>query len=814
MSSSRLDKFIKKANVKFNNKFDYSKVKYINNHTKVKIICPEHGEFEQTPDNHLNSKYGCPECTLNYNRRNRTIKTFTKWINIAKDKFNSKYTYYIDEYINSNFTSNDKVRITCPKHGDFEQLIYDHAKSQYGCKFCAGEITAQLTNTKRSETLANTFAKQRLGKKEQFVEKANSKFNNKFDYSKFNYDGNDKESIIICPEHGEWTTSVVAHLNSTYGCPSCANIEKSNNMKLTQQEFIKNASIIHNGKYDYSKSKYIDMNTPVTIICKSHGEFEQTPASHIHSKQGCPKCGLIISNTESEIIQSLRDAHLTKIIERIIMASVETRYNNFINKANIKFSSKFTYPDFKDSSYVNNESDLTISCPEHGNFTITAQRHLQSKHGCPKCAVNFRSLSYDEFVKQANIIHHNKYTYPKFKYINVNQKINIICSEHGIFNQKISQHIHDKQGCPKCYYDSKRTNTQDFITAANIIHNNKYNYSESKITENSEFIDIICPIHGKFTQRYGHHIYLLSGCPKCANSSSKSETEIIETFPEIKIIQNDRKLIAPKEIDILIPDFKIGIEYNGLLFHSYGTTYPNNFSTLDKMYHLNKTEQIEEKGFQLFHIFENEYIDSVKKNIWLSLLRNKLNLIPKDNIVYARKCHIREVSSADSREFQNQNHLQGYRGSKINLGLYYNDNLISLMTFSKPGFSKTYEYELIRFCSKINHRVIGGASKLLKYFERHYNPKSIVTYANRRWSIGNLYEALGFTFIRNSDPNYFYIKNGKLYSRNSFQKHMLPKKLELFDKQLTELQNMINNGYRIIYDSGNKVYSKIYHSKA
>ena len=138
------------------------------------------------------------------------------------------------------------------------------------------------------------------------------------------------------------------------------------------------------------------------------------------------------------------------------------------------------------------------------------------------------------------------------------------------------------------------------------------------------------------------------------------------------------------------------------------------------------------------------------------------------------------------------------------------NRLVAVMTFCKARFDKTHEYELSRYAT-INHfSVIGGAGKLLAEFEREYSPKSLVTYADRRWSVGNMYNKLGFRHDHNSSPNYFYVKNQKRYSRQMFQKHKLKNKLEKFDVNKTEVENMKDNGYYRIFDCGNMVFEKIY----
>ena len=260
-------------------------------------------------------------------------------------------------------------------------------------------------------------------------------------------------------------------------------------------------------------------------------------------------------------------------------------------------------------------------------------------------------------------------------------------------------------------------------------------------------------------------------------------------------IFNDHHL--GKELDIYIPDYNLAIEYDGLMFHSEGNSEHSMFKNTDKSYHLKKTELCSENNIQLFHIFEGEDLD-----LWLSMINSKLGL---NNKIFARKCIIKELKSSATVSFLNENHLQGFCQAKINVGLFYEDELVSVMSFSKPRFNKKYEYELIRFASKRNYTVIGGASKLWKYFVNKYNPNSVITYANRRFSNGDLYYKLGFTFLEKTSPNYFYFKPNefKLYSRVKFQKHKLNDILEVYDENFSEAENMFNNNYRRIFDCGN-----------
>jgi hypothetical protein len=178
-----------------------------------------------------------------------------------------------------------------------------------------------------------------------------------------------------------------------------------------------------------------------------------------------------------------------------------------------------------------------------------------------------------------------------------------------------------------------------------------------------------------------------------------------------------------------------------------------------------------------------------------------LNSLGKSTKIYARNCEIRQVSSKEASSFLDENHIQGKCGSNIRLGLFYNDNLVQIMTFGKPRFNKKYDFELLRLCSLRGYCVVGGASKLFKFFRENFKG-SVITYCNLRYSYGNIYKNLGFAQLSINEPSYFYCKNFEVLSRYQCQKHKLKNFLENFDENLTESENMINNGYLKVFDSG------------
>jgi very-short-patch-repair endonuclease len=298
--------------------------------------------------------------------------------------------------------------------------------------------------------------------------------------------------------------------------------------------------------------------------------------------------------------------------------------------------------------------------------------------------------------------------------------------------------------------------------------------------------------------RYNTNAELSTTLLPINSSTSTGEIEIQKFLSDNNVAFeiNNKKILNNKEIDIYIPDDKLGIEFDGLYWHS--DIYK------DKNYHLNKTELCENQGVQLLHVFEDEWVN--KKEIVKSIIKSKLNIIK--NKIFARKCMTKEINAKICKEFLNNNHIQGNVNSKVKIGLYYNNELVSLMTFGKKRVSMGNkinidgEYEMLRFCSKLDTSVIGGASKLLNYFIKTYQPKSILTFADRRYSEGKLYEKLGFNFIGNTESNYFYFKSSEMirYYRFKFRKDILLK--EGFDPNKTESQIMKERGYLRIYDCG------------
>ena len=302
------------------------------------------------------------------------------------------------------------------------------------------------------------------------------------------------------------------------------------------------------------------------------------------------------------------------------------------------------------------------------------------------------------------------------------------------------------------------------------------------------------PYDAVITDRLKFNITPCRVCkPKFEGSSYEEESlvKFIKSFGYDIDLKN-RSILDGKEIDIYIPALNIGIEYNGLYWHSDRFQSP--------LYHLQKSLLAESKGIRLIQIFSDEWLyktDIVKSRI--------ASIFNKTERIYARKCIIKKFSSAeynDVKEFLNKNHIQGNCHYSVAYGLLYDNEIVSIMTFGTSRF-KPDEIELLRFCNKLNFTVVGAAGKLFKAYIKEFNPDKIVSYADRRWSIGNLYNTLGFTFESASRPSYSYVLHGhKRLNRMNFQKARLVK-LYPDKANLSETQIMKELGYDRIYDCGN-----------
>lgn len=275
--------------------------------------------------------------------------------------------------------------------------------------------------------------------------------------------------------------------------------------------------------------------------------------------------------------------------------------------------------------------------------------------------------------------------------------------------------------------------------------NTTFSRTQQYLNANSKFKSTICPT-----------------CYPVDYKKSNLETNIVNWIKSLdlkNISFNNRTALQGKEIDILIGN--LGIEINGLYWHSENILVENG---LNKTKDYEKFKLATENKIKLITIYEDEWINNEK------IVKSRINgFLGNSKKIYARKCITKEISSKEANEFLKENHLQGSGRSNIRYGLFFENDLISVMTFSKENISrKTQEWEINRFCTKLNFSVVGGASKLLSKFISDINPETIISYSDNRWGDGNVYEKLGFQFEKETPPNYWYFTTNDISRKHRF----------------------------------------------
>ena len=383
-------------------------------------------------------------------------------------------------------------------HNIFEQTPNSHLAGN-GCMKCSGKY--------KSDT-------------EDFIRKAVLKHGDLYDYSKVDYTTALVPVVITCKVtgHGEFKQTPNNHLNGQ-GCSKCG----YNMTIFSTEQFIAKAREVHQNTYDYSDSIYSKMAEKLTIICKVHRAFEQTPSNHITHKQGCQQCA---------------QNYLSNTLE-------------FVEKAKKVHGEKYSY---KNVNYVNNHTKVRITCKLHGDFDQTPQNHL-SGYECVLCANIARGekqrSTLQDFIEKSTTVHGNKYCYKKVEYINAKTEVTITCAIHGDFQQVPDVHLRGC-GCYKCGHNMTIFTTEDFIKKAVEIHSNEYDYSLVDYKTMNYKVQIICKKHGMFEKNPTDHLSG-GGCSKCYSNYSRTQIKWLDLIAalgnvNIQHASNDGEYVIPETL--------------------------------------------------------------------------------------------------------------------------------------------------------------------------------------------------------------------------------------------------------------------------
>ena len=516
--------------------------------------------------------------------------------------------------------------------------------------------------------------------------------------------------------------------------------------------------------------------------CKICGnKWEVLPRNLIYRLQGCPECRRQPVKPLSYFRKKLKEVH-----GNLIMCVVER------NLPGVK-------PQLK----------VTATCSTCGHTWHPGYHNLVRGSTCPECAKTVRPRrSIEEFVYQSKELFGDRFDYSKVDFTTSHDEITLTCSHHGDF--LIRGYIHllsPNGGCKACYLQERTEQNREVFLKAAEKFGARFTYHKVDYKQVHAKVTINCLKHGEFKVRpYWHLESDQGGCPGCVAEQNKllisqPHQRIIDLLvsKNIPYFDNNREQLDGKELDIWLPRHRLGIEINGIYWHS--SKFKNSTE------HYAKALLCKERDIKLLQFWDFEI--NGKSKIVASIIRAHVG---KSKVVYARKLEVTKLDPMTARKWFQDNHLQGAVNSTYVYGLVdlESHKVLCAMSFGKPRFSK-HEWEMLRFANHLGYTVVGGASRLLAAFVRDYSPKEVVSYADLRYSQGNMYKQLGFEFSHRSAPNYFYMGKGKRLSRYVAQKHRLPTLLgDTFDPSKTETENMEANGFFKVFDAGNLVYVKSY----
>lgn len=467
------------------------------------------------------------------------------------------------------------------------------------------------------------------------------------------------------------------------------------------------------------------------------------------------------------------------------------RWPDWVDKATEKHSGRYTYPD---STRVQAEGDwkINVVCPEHGTFLQSTRKHMWGR-GCPQCAgrgTDKRGMLELKFPDW------------DFKDLDISRskgKLRLHCESHGEFATTFNK-LMGTPGttpCPECNHQAaglkRRRLPSSWVAQVEDVHGDRVSVDSASITTADRKATFVCGKHGEFRSVL-QDVVTGHGCPKCSALVSGGEACLRDWLSELgfTVVGSDRSTLENGEIDILLPEQGIGIEYCGLYWHSEKYRGAG--------YHRNKMMEARKAGVRLITVFEDEWI--LRPGHVKAQLMGILGLNETKN---ARETTVRRIEWAEAKEFLELWHMNGAGiPAPIRYGLYEGSRLLSVMTLGRARFEGgAGHYEMYRYCGGEYSRVRGGMSKLLaRIYAENPGIVRLTTYADMRWGTGKGYEAVGFKYVGDTKPGYYWCKGLTRLSRHVMQKHRLPDMLSKFDPEASEAENCKANGYARIWDCG------------
>lgn len=518
-------------------------------------------------------------------------------------------------------------------------------------------------------------------------------------------------------------------------------------IRLTTEQFIANARAVHGDRYDYSKAVYETSKTPIEVICPEHGSFFPRPNNHVGLRSGCPQCAGCAPTTLATFLARARAVH-------------GDRY------------------DYSRVAYIGVQKKVEIICPDHGPFLQLPMSHVAGR-GCVVCgaqkSAGSNRLTAEKFIEKATAVHGDRYDYSRVTLTSGYDKVEIVCPDHGPFWQVARYHL-GGNGCPACG-GVARVLKDEFIRRAEVVHGNKYDYGLTEFRGMNYKVSVRCRHHGDFLTLPKDHVAKSAGCPVCAHEATTSvaETEISDFVKSLgfEAVRNDRRALDGFEVDILVPEKRLCLEYNGAYWH-----------TDDRMPHPRmhemKLARAEDNGYRLLYIWDFDW--EKRRGLIEGQIRNALGCYSgkKQN---ARGALLSKVREVDARVFYANYHIQGCpHSAQLHYGLRLDGAIIACMSFSRIGSRRSRlaadEWELIRFATR--GLVRGAASRLFTAFIKEHGPKVVVSFSDRQHFGGALYPRLGFAEDGRIAADYRVIHqppSGRIWHKSAWQRKNIPARL-------------------------------------
>lgn len=459
-----------------------------------------------------------------------------------------------------------------------------------------------------------------------------------------------------------------------------------------------------------------------------------------------------------------------------------------------------------------------------------------------------------EIADRCSKLHNSKYSYDNLPdYPKMHERVLITCPHHGTFSQRLNDHINRKAGCPECSGNKRGITGREIVEQVKRTWNNSYvpNVELEKTYLRSEKIEVVCSNHGSRLVSLNNLLFKSVGCLECQQQKSSrrfdsaAETCVylvrISDYYKIGITSNLNNRIGAIERAIDTPITVIKTQYYDTrleaFLHEQRALSLVNVCNVEVVKFPGHTELFtvdsEQEAIDIFnrsvytgdrsfielsplHCSAYSYVKNIKnsnpdkKIFYTHEVVDKADIIrdmvtAPSRVIYARNCSIVSVDASETSAFLEKNHLQGNVNSAVNIGLRHNGELVTVMTLGKPRFNADYAWELLRLATLNGVRVVGGAGKMLKHFRSSFEG-SIISYCDRRYSIGNVYHAIGFKYVRTTPPGFAYTNGDEVLSRWKAQKQNMSQWFSEYDPNQSQSENMKRAGYVKMHDAGQMVF--------